>query len=199
MIRNPRMRVAAATAAWMLALAAPLAAGPHLPELSLGLGTTAAVQGTLDSGGFAAWGAALWPVDGPWSFGFAGFVDDMGNSLVQAIRPGAPPVRLGTVEQRHRFVYGGSWRLDARLPGAARWQPTASAMWSVARVQDDARGVVLDGQSTTGLGLGLGLSRPILQRSTVGAVLRYHHLFNDRVDGYMSGGLEWGWRFGKTP
>ena len=199
MIRSARIRVAAATALLTLGSSAPLTAGPHMPDLSVGLGATTAVSGTPNNGGFSTWGAALWPVDGPWSFGFAGFVDDMGNTLVQAVRPGVPPVLAGTVETRHRFVYGGGWRLDARLPGAGRWQPTASAMWNVARVQDDARGVVIDGQSAAGFGLGLGIHRNALKHSAVGAVIRYHRLRNDRASGYMSGGLEWGWRFGTTP
>jgi hypothetical protein len=200
MPRAPRTRAVLAVAALAAALAAtPAAAGPRMPELAIGIGTTAAVGGDLNSGGFAAWGSALWPVEGPWSFGFTAFVDDMGNRLVRVSGGGPPPVPLGTVEDRHRFAFGGGWQMNARLPDTGRWQPVASAFWNVTRIQDDARGTVLGAESTTGLGLGLGIRRPVLQRSTVGAALRYTYLFNDTVDGYMSGGVEWGWRFGKTP
>lgn len=198
MPRAPRVRAVLVTALG-LALAAPVAAGPRMPHLSLGIGGTGAVSGDLGGGGFAVWGAALWPVEGPWSFGFTGFVDDMGTRLLRVTDGGAPPVQLGTVEDRHRFVYGGGWQMNARLPNTGRWEPVASAFWNAARVQDDARGTILAAETTTGLGLGLGIRRPVLQRSTVGVALRYHHLFNDVVDSYMSGGVEWGWRFGKTP
>jgi hypothetical protein len=189
----------AAMAAGMLGAAPAAWAGPHWPDLSIGLGGTAVVSGDVDGGGFAAWAAGTWAIEGPWSMGIHVFADDMGNRLVQAIRPGTPPVSLGTVEERHRFVYGGGWRMDAGLPLLGRWEPVASATWSYARIQDDARGTTLDAMSTNGFGVGLAIRRPVLQHSTVGVALRYHHLFNDTVDGYMSAGVEWGWRFGKTP
>ena len=69
-----RTLLAAAGLAALLAGSAPprAAAGPHMPDLSIGLGGTGAVSGDLDSGGFAAWGTALWPVDGPWLLDKAG-------------------------------------------------------------------------------------------------------------------------------
>ncbi len=190
-------RVLAALA--LLAHAAPLAAGPRMPDLSAGMGATGAVSSDLDGGGFSAWGAATWDVEGPWSFGFGAFVDDMGSRLVSANDGGVPPQPLGTIEDRHRFAWGGGWQLSARLGGSGRWEPRASAFWNVARVQDDASGVVLAAETTTGLGIGFGLRRPVLQRSTVGVALRYQRLFGDTVGRYLSGGVEWGWRFGKTP
>jgi len=192
-------RIAALALVALSALASPLAAGPHLPDLSIAVGGTGAVGGDLDSGGFSASGTAMWPVEGPWSFGFTGFVDDMGNRLVSVNDGGVPPTPLGTLEDRHRFVFGGGWQMAARLSDWGRWQPSASAFWTAARVQDDARGVVFGATSTMGVGLGFSLRRPVLQRSTVGVGLRYHHLFDDVVDGYMSAAVEWGWRFGKTP
>ncbi|MEO5619225.1 MAG: hypothetical protein ABIS67_15755 [Candidatus Eisenbacteria bacterium] len=199
MPRAPLVRAALTAAALGAIAATPLAAGPRMPQLTLGIGGTGAVAGDLNNGGFAVWGAALWPVEGPWSVGVTGFVDDMGNRLVRVTDGATPPVALGTVEDRHRFAFGGGWQMNARLPNAGRWEPVASAFWSVARIQDDARGTVLGAESTTGLGLGLGIRRPVLQRSTVGVAFRYQHLFNDIVESYMSGGVEWGWRFGKTP
>jgi hypothetical protein len=199
-MRRPRRAGLAPFALLALALAtAPAVAGPHMPDLSIGVGGTGAVEGDLSNGGFSIWSTAMWPVEGPWAFGITAFVDDMGNKIIPVNDGGVPPQPLGSLEERHRFVWGGGWQMSARLSDWGRWQPTASAFWTGARVQDDHRGDVLGAITSTGLGLGFGLRRPVLQRSTVGVTLRYHHLFNDVVDGYMSGAVEWGWRFGKTP
>jgi len=200
-LRLAAAAVPAAGGAVLLAalIAAPATAGPRMPALSLGVGTTAAVSGDLDSGGYSISGSAMWPVEGPWSFGVTAFADDMGTRLVSVNDGGVPPLPLGTLEDRHRFVFGGGWQMGARLPDLGKWQPAATAFWTATRLQDDARGTVLWARSTTGLGLGMSLTRPVLQRSTVGVALRYHYLFDDVVEGYASGGVEWGWRFGKTP
>ena len=176
--------------------ASPVSAGPHVPDLSVALGGTGAVAGDLTSGGYAAWGAAMWPVDDFWSFGVEAMVNDAGNDIHEVFSGTTP---RGEVEQRHRFVWGGGWRLDARLPGPGRWEPLATVTWDAVRIQDDQRGTVLAAESTNGIGVGLELRRPVLQHSTVGVGVRYHHLFNDTLDGFMTAAVEWGWRFGKTP
>lgn len=197
-IEEPARRIAA-VAAVVAALVLPAglaSAGPHVPDLSVALGGTEAVSGDLTTGGFAAWGAAMWPVDDLWSFGVEAIVNDAGNDIQEVFSSGTP---VGKLENRHRFAWGGGWRLDAHLPGPGRWEPLATVTWDAVRIQDDQRGTILGAESSNGIGVGLELRRPILQHSTVGIGVRYHHLFNDTLDGFMTAAVEWGWRFGKTP
>lgn len=189
-------RRAGAVAALLVAAVLPASAGPHVPDLSIALGGTGAVGGDLATGGYAAWGAAMWPVDDFWSFGVEAMVNDAGNDIREVFSGTTP---RGEVEQRHRFAWGGGWRLDARLPGPGRWEPLATVTWDAVRIQDDQRGTILAAESANGIGVGLELRRPVLQHSTVGVGVRYHHLFNDTLDGFMTAAVEWGWRFGKTP
>jgi hypothetical protein len=181
------------------AIAAPAAAGPRWPDLTIAMGGTFAASGEPGNGGFNAAVAGMWPVDGPLSFGLTVFADDMGSRLAQYIEPGSPPKLLGTYESDHRFVYGGGWRLDFEPATQRRWRPFASATWDYARVQDDARGFVTGAQSTAMISAGAGVRRDILRYSTVGAVVRYHRLADDRVKQYLGASVEWGWRFDKTP
>jgi len=172
-------------------------AGPRWPNSTIGIGGTAAVDGDPNHGGFSIFGDALWPVEGPWSFGFTAFVDDMGTNLDPVLGPPPTFTPFGTTETRHRFVYGGAWRLDAKLATKGQWTPRVNFDWGALRIQDDARGVVIGSESAPVMALGVGISRPVLQRSSLGLGIRGHALFNERVRSYLSGGIEWGWRFGK--
>lgn len=193
------MRTALALGLLSLALAAaPAAAGPNFPDLALSLGGTTAVEGTPGKGGVSASLSGLWPVEGPLSFGLTAIVDDMGTELAQFTQPGPPLTLLGTYPRNHRFVYGGGWRLDCEPATLRRWRPFASATWAYLRIQDDERGTIVHAQSATAFGLGLGARRNILQHSTVGAVVRYQHLADDRVERYVTAAVEWGWRFEGT-
>ncbi len=185
-----------AVAALLAVGAGAAVAGPHRPDLLVALGGTSAVSGDLNNGGYAAWGAVMWPVDEMWSFGVEAIADDAGNDVREAFA-GTTPV--GTIENRHRFVWGGGWRLDARLPGPGRWEPLATLTWDALRIQDDHRGTVLDAESANGVGVGLELRRAVFQHSTLGVGVRYHHLFNQKLDGFMTAAVEWGWRYGKRP
>lgn len=180
-------------------LAAPASAGPHWPDPSVAFGGTTAVAGAPNSGGFSASGSVMWPVEGLLAFGLTAFADDMGTRLAQFYAPGRPPVALGAYERDHRFVYGGAWRLDVSPAPSRGWRPFASASWGYARVQDDARGVISNAESATRFGIGAGVRREVLRSSTVGVVVHYHRLADDRVDQYMSAALEWGWRLEGTP
>ena len=196
-MRTRRSSLVAALFVTVLALPASSArAGMHVPDLSVALGGTGAVSGDLTTGGFAAWGSAMWPVDGLWSFGVEAIVNDAGNDIREVF---SGDVAKGEVEQRHRFAWGGGWRLDAHLPGPGRWEPLATVTYDAVRIQDDQRGTILAAESSNAVGIGLELRRPVLQHSTVGIGVRYHHLFNDTLDGFMTAAVEWGWRFGKTP
>jgi hypothetical protein len=172
-------------------------AGPRWPYTTFGIGGTAAVDGDPNHGGFSIFGDALWPVEGPWSFGFTAFVDDMGTNLAPIRGPAPTFTPFGTTETRHRFLYGGAWRLDARFAAKGPWKPRVNFDWGALRIQDDARGTVLGSESAPAMAFGFGMSRPVLQRSSLGLGVRVHRLFNERVRGYLSGGIEWGWQFGK--
>jgi hypothetical protein len=181
------------------AIAAPAAAGPRWPDLTIAMGGTFAASGEPGNGGFNAAIAGLWPVDGPLSSGLTVFADDIGTRLSQYIEPGSPAAFLGTYESDHRFVYGAGWRLDFEPATQRRWRPFGSATWNYARVQDDARGVITNAQSSAMISVGLGLHRDVLQHSTLGVVAQYHRLADDRVKQYLGAAVEWGWRFDRTP
>ena len=184
----------------ILALAAlgnrPAAASPW-PDLEIGAGGTFAVSGEPGDGGFSLRLAGMWPVEGPLAFGVQIYGDDMGTTLAEYQDASGAP--LGTYQQNHRWVYGGAWRFDAELPVKLKWQPYATGTWCYARVQDDQYGVVTDAQSAAGFTVGLGARRPVQQNHSLGVVLEYHRLLNDRVSRYMSAALEWGWHFGSRP
>ena len=68
--------------------------------------------------------------------------------------------------------------------------------WGAWRVQDDVRGDIQRALASTGLGVGLGLDRRLSPRHTLGVGLRYQRLFNDVIEGYMTGGVSWRWSLG---
>ena len=181
-----------------VAIARPAAAAAW-PNLEIGAGGTFAVSGEPGDGGFSLALAGMWPVEGPLAFGITAFGDDMGTTLGTYQDAGNPSVSLGTYQQNHRWVYGAAWRFDIEPPSSFTWHPYATGTWSYARIQDDAYGVVTDAVSTAGYTLGLGIRRPIQKVHTLGVVVIYHRLLNDRVDRYMSAALEWGWHFGSKP
>jgi hypothetical protein len=174
-------------------------AGPAWPDLTVALGGTGAVSGTPNSGGFSGSVAGMWPVEERFAFGISVFADDMGSELNELVEPGPPPVSFGTFPGAHRLLYGAGWRFDYEPDLKYRWRPFASATWDYVRIQDDTHGTVTNALSATRIGLGLGVHRNILKRSTVGVVVRFHRLSDDLVDQYASVTAEWGWRFGRTP
>ncbi len=72
--------------------------------------------------------------------------------------------------------------------------PFASATWGFYRVTDDVRGDELDSVGSTGFSLAMGARRPLGRHFALGAVVRYHRLFNDRLGRLMSAGLDCAWR-----
>src|SRR4029453_5911416 len=111
-----------------------------------------------------------------------GFADDLGTEIGRLSDPNDPSIDLGAVETAHRLVWGGAWRLQARLGGWRLdptmgawhgWSPTASASWGVYRVHDDVRGEVVDAVSSTGFGLGLGAEHAFSPRHALGFGMRY--------------------------
>lgn len=189
------LRAAVAGVALACAVARPAAAGPSWPDVLVDGGYTFGASGEPGGGGVMAALAGMWPVDDHLSFGVSAYADDIGTDLEQFIETGPPLTLLGTYENNHRFVYGAGWRLDYESTTKKVWRPFATAGWQYARVQDDARGEVRHAQSAASFGIGGGVRRSLLTSNTVGLLLRYNQIADDRVKHYLGAAIEWGWRF----
>jgi len=182
-----------------LALAAPAARAAAGPEMLAGAGGTFAVLGEPNEGGLSAALSVLWPVDAGFEdpervrFGVTGFADDLGTTFGQLVDSAQPTVILGTTEVAHRWAWGVAWRMDASLPGRRGWTPVASGTWGYYHVADDRRGERLAAVESTGFSLAGGVRHAVLKGATMGAMVRYHRLFNDIAGRYASAGLEFGW------
>jgi len=186
---------------WMwIALAAVLLApgvaraGAWRPVLSGSLGSSFAVLGTPSSGGSSAAVSALWPVAPRLSFGVMLHGDDAG-SVVDSLRDAhGHGIAGGKVEQVHRAAWGASWRLDAAGPARFGLTPFASATWGWYRIADDLRGVEVGSVGSSGFSVAAGARRRLGPHVDLGAVARYHRMFNDREGRFMSAGLDCAWR-----
>jgi hypothetical protein len=186
---------------WMwFALAAALLApgvaraGAWRPELSGSLGSSFAVLGLPSGGGSSASLAALWPVAPRLSFGVMLHGDDAGSTLDSLRDEQGHGLAYGKIEQVHRAAWGASWRLDATAPARFGATPFASATWGYYRVADDLRGNEISSVGSTGFSLAAGARWPLGPHVALGAVVRYHRLFNDREGRFMSAGLDCAWR-----
>jgi hypothetical protein len=179
----------------LLGIAAPAAlASP--PDWTGSLGGTFAISsagGGPDGRGFDGALAAMWPIANRFDFGATAFGSDMGIEAgrLADVHTGEP---LGQIDRLHRAVYGAAWRLDARVGAVRGWDPFASATWGFYSVNDELHGTLLHRVSSTGFSLGGGMRRPLGPRLSLGASLRYHRLFNDRVGRYMGAAVDWSWR-----
>jgi hypothetical protein len=169
-------------------------AGVWRPELTGSLGGSFAVLGLPSGGGTSASLAAMWPVAPRLSFGVMLHGDDAG-SIVDSLRDEqGHGLVYGRIEQIHRAAWGASWRLDAAAPARLGTTPFASATWGYYRVADDLRGDRLSSAGSTGFSLAAGARWPLSGHFDLGAVVRYHRLFNDREGRFMSAGLDCAWR-----
>lgn len=193
-----RMHMSGLAACAALALVAGSAQAMQLPDVSVGAGSSALVNGDPSGGGLSASMSAMWDADSPWSFGLMVFADDMGTDLAQ-FRDVNDGSDRGTYEARHRFAYGAAWRVDAALPMRGRWSPYASATWGAYRLQDDTRGDVLAATSATGMSLGAGVRHAALTRGTLGLSARWHRLQRGPSNGWLSAELDWQWLWGRQP
>jgi hypothetical protein len=183
-------------------------AGVRSPEWSGTLGSTFAVRsgpvalrerpevllGAPDGGGSSASLAALWPVAPRFSFGVMLHGDDAGSTVDSLRDEQGHGLVHGKVEQVHRAAWGVSWRLDAAAPARFGATPFASATWGYYRVADDLRGEELGSVGSAGFSLAAGARWPLGRHFALGAVVRYHRLFNDREGRFMSAGLDFVWR-----
>jgi len=194
-----RVAVRAALAAGLTLAAPALGRAGIVPKLLAGTGGTFAVLGHPDRGGFSASLAAMWPVDLQLtdeervSFGLTAFADDLGAELGALRDPTDPTADLGRIETAHRSTWGVAWRADVAVGRVGAWTPVASGTWGGYWITDDHRGKTTAATGSAGWSLAAGARRAILASGTLGAMLRYHRLFNDTAGRYMSAGLEWGW------
>ncbi len=179
----------------LLPVLAP-AARAAAPDWTGSFGGTFAINARPDGGGFSGSLAALWPIEERFSLGAMLVADDLGmetGPLVDA-HTGEP---LGRTARFHRAIYGGTWRLDGRLDTRRGWEPFASATWGFYSINDELHGAFLGRVSAAGFSLGGGLRRPLGSRGALGASLRYHRMFDNRIGRYVSAGLDWAWRTGR--
>ena len=164
------------------------------PELSGSVGGSFAVLGVPSGGGSSASLAALWPVAPRFSFGVMLHGDDAGSTVDSLRDEQGRGLVYGKIEQVHRIAWGASWRLDAAVPAWFGATPFASATWGYYRVADDLRGDELSSVGSIGFSLAVGARRSLGRHIGLGAVVRYHRLFNDREGRFMCAGLDCTWR-----
>ena len=186
---------------WMwFALAAVLLApgvaqaGAWRPELSGSLGSSFAVLGLPSGGGTSAALSAMWTVAPRFSFGVMLHGDDAGSTVDSLRDEQGRGLPYGKIEQLHRAAWGASWRLDAVAPARFGTIPFASATWGYYRIADDLRGDKLVSVNSTGFSLGAGVRWLLGGHFALGAVVRYHRLYNDREGRFMNAGLDCAWR-----
>ena len=169
-------------------------AGARGPELIGSLGGSFAVLGLPSGGGSSASLAAMWPVTRRLAFGVMVHGDDAGSTVDSLRDEQGRGLVYGKIEQLHRAAWGVSWRFDAAAPARLGVTPFASATWGYYRVNDDVRGNELGSVGSTGFSLAGGARRLLGGHFALGAVVRYHRLFNDREGRFMSAGLDCAWR-----
>jgi hypothetical protein len=161
-------------------------------EFAISAGGTFAVSGEPNEGGLSFDGAILWPFHEHVRFGFEVFANDLGTSTGRLVDPN-DGTDLGPTDLAHRDVWGAGFRLDAPLGPYGGWTPFGTAGWHASEITDDQHGNVIAAERSSGFLLGGGVMRPVGARSSLGAVIRYHRLFNDVAGRYMSAAIEWRW------
>lgn len=168
------------------------------PDLLVGFGGSFAVTGAPAGGGLSSSLSAMWPVGERAGFGVRIFADDSGTREGRLIDPNDGSDR-GSVALSHRWVYGASWRGDAKLFERGRWSSGLTGDWGYWRVEDDVRGKLTSASSAVGFVLGGKLARQVGTTSSAGLALRYHRIFTNRdsapnlVGRYATVALEWCW------
>ena len=168
-------------------------AGAWVPEVSGSLGASFAVSGTPSSGGSSASLSAMWPVARRLSFGVMLHGDDAGARVDSLRDAQGNGLAVGKIDQGHRAAWGASWRLDVAAPARFGMTPFASATWGAYRLADDLRGSQLGSSGSAGFSVGVGAHRPLGKHIALGAIVRYHRLFNDLAGRFMSAGLDCVW------
>jgi hypothetical protein len=185
---------------WAACAALVLAAPAHAmqrPEVLVTVGSTTMVDGDPGEGGMSLSLSTMWETDTPFEVGLMVFADDCGTDMgrLHDMHDGSD---LGTVENLHRFAYGGAWRVDAPLPALpGRFAPFASASWGAYRVQDDVRGEPSGAITATGFSVGAGVRHAFLPSSSIGASGRWHRVQRGPSAGWLDVSLDWQTRWGR--
>ncbi len=185
----PVIAIAMLAAAWP---AGPAAAGA-MPGLETTLGGATAISGTPDAGGWSVSLSPMWPVEDRYAFGVMLFADDMGETF-GTLRDPNDGTDLGTTELGHTYVLGAAWRLDREWGSLVTWMPYVSGTWGYYNVADDLRGHIERRVSSTGFSLAGGVRRAVNDHHAIGASIRYHRLFNDRIGRYVGWAVDWSFR-----
>ena len=196
MARRRRVVLVLAAAAAALALTGATADAASRPEVVLGVGHTAAIEGDPGGGGAALGLSLLWPLEDHFRVGLMGFADDLGERAARLLGPGG--VDLGPVSGVHRAARGAGWRIEGHVPSRGFLTPYFSATWGYYRMDDDVRGVTTRRVRAAGFGLGAGVLRAINDRHSAGVAARYHQLSRGSTERYLTGALEWRWGRGAT-
>ena len=202
MAPTTRLAAVVALAAWVLGAAETRA--DLRPDVAFSLGRAFAVgkgfDGTLDQGGFTAFGSALWGWEDRFRFGVSLFAADLGEDIETVVLEdpsGGPPRDYGQVQYAHLGTFGGAWRVDALGPALGRsGRSFATASYGIYRLQADQQGTVLTARTALGARLGLGAERRFTPHHSFGLILAYNRVFNEEVaQRFASGDLEWRWRW----
>ncbi|NOT35389.1 MAG: hypothetical protein HOP12_14690 [Candidatus Eisenbacteria bacterium] len=195
-------RAAATIALGVCAVSGLTPAATASPTFAIEAGGATFVSGADFDGGGPALGAALvWPLEArtpgglggaPIAVGLSIYAHDMGSRVVTVTDPGSG-ASLGQIEDGHRDVFGAAWRLEAGPWARAGWQLVTDAGWGYYRIEDDVRGKVFQGLSSTGFSLGASIGRALVPGTTLGLAARYHRLFNDATGRYITAAVEWRW------
>jgi len=193
-----RRAVAGIVLAVLLAGAAPERAAAWPLDVVGALGGTLGVEGVSGTGGAALDLGLLWRFEGPLSFGPTVFAGDLGTD-VGRLRDPNDGTDLGAVALGHRDTWGAAWRLDAAAPAFAggRLHPFVSATYGVYRLQADRFGTATGAVTAAGASLGTGV-RYAVGGARFGVSVRYHRLFEDRLNDYAAVAMDWQWSLGET-
>lgn len=179
-----------AVAALALTLHAGSARAGAMPGLEATAGATTAISGTPDGGGWSVSLSPMWSLEDGYSFGVMLFADDMGT-IFGPLRDPNDGVDLGTTEQGHTYLLGAAWRFDRQWGSIRGLLPYVSGTWGVYRIADDHLGHVERRISSLGFSIAGGVQRMVNDRHALGASIRYHRLFNDRIGRYVGWSVDW--------
>ena len=178
-------------AALGVAVMAGAAASATRPELVVGVGGTAAVQGDPGQGGVSLALAVLWPFENRFRLGLMGTLDDLGAREARLRSPSG--VDLGPTSDLHRAAQSLTWRAEAHLREARGWHAFAAGLWGLYRVADDLSGDLQSRIITGGGGVGVGVLRSVSGGHAAGVTVRSQWLSRGAASRYLSAAAEWRW------
>jgi hypothetical protein len=195
-MRPGNLSFAAVVLAGLALVAAPVHARPRF---SLAAGTAFAGNGDPGTGGAALAAGIAFPVEGPWSFGVRGFVDDHGTSRIELRDPndGTP---LGRVGDAHRWTYGAEWVGAYALRNTKRSEWSWTAGFGYGHQELDQRGEIRGAVSGITFSTGTTYLVPLANGHRVGISLLWRGLAvsRDSDAGRTTQGtvaaLEWQWQ-----